>query len=302
MDFEADEKLARFAASNHGLFRTKDAQRLGLSREQIARRVRRGRIERLGRGVYRMRGAPATRHQSILAATWRSQGVASHRTSAELHGLWVGAHKPEVTVHRSGMHHLDGALVHRSGDLASAELVRRKGIVCTGVPRTLVDLGAVASTRAVEKAVHQACQRNLTTVDEVVAEYLALSRKGRHGCGAIRDVLKAIDPMVELAESELELVLLEIIRTYGLPAPELQFLVLAGGRRFRLDVAYPEHRLFIEGDGFGVHGTRTAFEDDRWRQNLLVVAGWRVLRFTWRQLVERPAEVARQIRVALGLT
>lgn len=294
-------KLARFAASHHGLFRIGDARRFGLTDQQLARRVRHGRIERLGRGVFRVSGAPATRHQAILAATWRAKGVASHRTAAELHGLWSGRHKPEVTVPRPGMHHLDGALVHRSGDIDRADLVRRLGITCTGVPRTLVDLGAVASTRSVEKALHQACQRNLTTVDEVVAEYLSLSRKGRHGCGPIRDVLRSIDPLVELAASELELVLLEIIRSYGLPLPELQHRVVTAGREFRLDVAYPDHCLFIEGDGFGVHGTRTAFEDDRWRQNLLVVAGWRVLRFTWRQLVERPAEVARQIREALGL-
>jgi very-short-patch-repair endonuclease len=167
------------------------------------------------------------------------------------------------------------------------------------VARTLVDLGAVTSTRTVETLVHRACQRGLTTVDELVGVYLAVSRRGRRGCGAMSEVLQVLDPLVQRAESELELVLLTIIRDHGLPLPVVQYEVDAGGRSFRLDVAYPEHRLFIEGDGFGVHGTRSAFESDRWRQNLLVLEGWRVLRFTWRQLLERPGEVAAQIRGAL---
>jgi hypothetical protein len=60
------------------------------------------------------------------------------------------------------------------------------------------------------------------------------------------------------------------------------------------------HRLVIEGDGFGVHGGREAFESDRERQNLLVLDGWRILRFTWRQIVREPAWVAAQIRAALA--
>jgi very-short-patch-repair endonuclease len=84
-----------------------------------------------------------------------------------------------------------------------------------------------------------------------------------------------------------------------LPEPVRQFDVTVQGERFRLDLAYPEQRLFLEGDGFGVHGTRSAFEDDRRRQNLLVLAGWRSLRFTWRQTRHEPGSVADQIARAL---
>jgi hypothetical protein len=41
-----------------------------------------------------------------------------------------------------------------------------------------------------------------------------------------------------------------------------------------------------------VHGGRAAFEDDRWRQNLLVVHGWWPLRITWRQAHQQRAECA----------
>lgn len=52
------------------------------------------------------------------------------------------------------------------------------------------------------------------------------------------------------------------------------------GRNFRLDIAFPEKRLCVEVDGWQNHGkTLTGFHLDRERQNLLVVNGWRVLRF-----------------------
>jgi len=56
-----------------------------------------------------------------------------------------------------------------------------------------------------------------------------------------------------------------------------------------------------ESDGFAHHGHREAFERDRFRQNLLVLAGWRVLRFTWRQICTDPDGVAEQVAAALAV-
>ncbi len=39
----------------------------------------------------------------------------------------------------------------------------------------------------------------------------------------------------------------------------------------------------------------------RWRQNLLILDGWCVLRFTYTMLSERPAEVLEMIRSALAM-
>ncbi len=91
-----------------------------------------------------------------------------------------------------------------------------------------------------------------------------------------------------------------MLRDRGLPEPVRQLRVVVGGRRFRLDLAYVEQRLAIESDGFAVHGTRHEFERDRERQNLLVLDGWRILRFTWRQVCEQPDVVADVVRSALG--
>lgn len=43
------------------------------------------------------------------------------------------------------------------------------------------------------------------------------------------------------------------------------------------------------------------FEIDRWRQNLLVLDGWCVLRFSSSMIDERPAEVIAMVREALQM-
>jgi very-short-patch-repair endonuclease len=72
-----------------------------------------------------------------------------------------------------------------------------------------------------------------------------------------------------------------------------------GGRSVVVDLLFARERVVVEVDGFAAHGTREAFEHDRRRQNALVNAGYVVLRFTWRDLVERESAVVDEIRHAL---
>ena len=63
---------------------------------------------------------------------------------------------------------------------------------------------------------------------------------------------------------------------------------------------WPEQRLVVEVDGWETHRTRHAFETDRARDQMLARSGWRVIRFTWRQVTEEPARVAATLRAALA--
>lgn len=67
-----------------------------------------------------------------------------------------------------------------------------------------------------------------------------------------------------------------------------------------VDILFEDAKLVIEVDGERAHRGREAFLRDRRRQNRLVNAGYRVLRFTWWDLVERPDAVLDEIRAALG--
>lgn len=58
-------------------------------------------------------------------------------------------------------------------------------------------------------------------------------------------------------------------------------------------------RLIVEVDGWAWHHTPERFQRDRSRQNGLILAGWRVLRFTWADLIERPEEVVQVVSAAI---
>ena len=71
------------------------------------------------------------------------------------------------------------------------------------------------------------------------------------------------------------------------------------GRGFRIDVAFPAERLAIECDGFRYHRSLSAFKADRERQNLLVCAGWRVLRYYPKEIFGSMDHILIQVEGAL---
>ena len=105
-----------------------------------------------------------------------------------------------------------------------------------------------------------------------------------------------------VSDSELEKRVAELLRRAGLPAAVFHYVVRTHAGLFlaEVDFAYPEIKLAIEVDGFGAHGTPRAMAKDFVRQNGLVPYGWRVLRFTWRQVTRQPEMVAKAIRDALA--
>ena len=72
-----------------------------------------------------------------------------------------------------------------------------------------------------------------------------------------------------------------------------------GANTYVVDILFRPARLVIEVDGRHFHG-EARFESDRWRQNALVLDGWRVLRFTWAMLERYPDRVVAAIEKALA--
>lgn len=69
------------------------------------------------------------------------------------------------------------------------------------------------------------------------------------------------------------------------------------GQVFHPDVLFEEEGLVVEFDGRTAHTSPEQFVRDRERQNLLVIAGYTVLRFTWEHL-DDPAYVLSMVRRA----
>jgi very-short-patch-repair endonuclease len=68
-----------------------------------------------------------------------------------------------------------------------------------------------------------------------------------------------------------------------------------------VDFLWRDERLVVEVDGFQFHSTRAAFERDRQRDAELQGAGLRVLRVTWRQVVDAPYAALTNLVRALGV-
>jgi very-short-patch-repair endonuclease len=205
--------------------------------------------------------------------------------------------RPELTIGATA-NNRGPFITHRSSDLISRDTTTVTGVLATNATRSLVDLGSVVDADILEAALERALLKRATTVDRLIRRFFQLARHGRPGIAALRSLLVDRDPTVAPAESDLETLLFKILRDGGLPAPARQFEVVVAGQRFRLDAAYPELLIFMEGDGFGVHSQRDPFEIDRSRQNVLVGAGWAPLRFTWRRLCRAPVGVVDEVRQA----
>jgi very-short-patch-repair endonuclease len=86
----------------------------------------------------------------------------------------------------------------------------------------------------------------------------------------------------------------------GLPRPEVNVPLEAAGLRLRPDFLWREARLIIETDSREFHGTASAFELDREREQRFFAAGWQVVRCTWRQVERNPHALIRLLRAGFA--
>lgn len=294
--------VARRAAQYHGLVERSWLLAIGVSPSQLQHWMEHGRLERLQRGVYRLAGAPATWEQRLLGAVLAAGpgAVASHRSAAR---LWSLASKEEldVTVPNRRRRRLRGTIhLFSSVDLDPADVCLRKRIPLTNPLRTLTDLGAVVGPGELEDVLDHALVSRLVSVAGVERTLDTVARRGRPGVGPLRAVLDSRALGAERPDSVLEPRMARLMRRYGLPPAVFQCAVHHHGRFIaRVDFAYPELLLAIEIDGFATHGSPRALQSDLDRQNRLQAAGWRVLRFTWVDVVRRPEKVAAAILAVL---
>ncbi len=274
----------------------------GLTPDAWHRAIASGRLIRMHRGVVRLVGTADTYEQRIAAGVLAAGpgALASHRSAAHLHGIPSSEPAPvDVIVParprgRSAIG-LDQVIVHRPRDLARLRPHRIDGIACTNLLRTLVDLGAVAP-EAVHGAVGHALTNRLATLAAIETALHRHARKGRHGVSALRAAIDDWSIDSKPADSVLEPAFRRLATRYGLPP--VQFHPTVGGRE--VDFRVVGTPIVIECDGWTHHGhDREQFERDRANDAEFAAHGWIVLRFTYRKIITRPSDVAKQIRSAI---
>jgi very-short-patch-repair endonuclease len=255
----------------------------------VNRRVQSGQWRQCSRGVYFADDRPFTDAARIRAAVWSygERAAASGLAAAWWHGLTRFAPEiVEVTVPRDSSGRRRPGSKRRRRDLASADVVERRGLRATALPLTVVE--AAVRQRGGAKLMDWALQRDVELRELWHAH---LRNKGRYGSPAARRLLQAAS---DGARSEAERLLVKLLREAGITGWRTNYPV--GG--YRVDVAFPAEKVAIETDGWAFHSDQEDFQHDRVRQNNIALLGWQVLRFTWLDLTEYPQRVIAVIRSA----
>ena len=219
--------------------------------------------------------------------------VASHRSSAFVWGAQIVGDDPVDLIGRAATPRAPGpaVLIHRPRDAGSLHGVVRHSIAVTSPVRTLVDLGAVRPDRVAD-ALESFIRAGFVSMPAIERNVRRDRRRGRAGSSAL---LTAVDELLvdgTVRDSLLESRGAKLFDDHGLSGWVFHHRI----SRYEVDFAFPSERVAIEVDGWATHGSRASFEADRERDAWLASRGWIVLRFTWRQVTNRPGTVASRVR------
>ncbi|HEX8753634.1 MAG TPA: hypothetical protein VF731_09490 [Solirubrobacterales bacterium] len=110
--------------------------------------------------------------------------------------------------------------------------------------------------------------------------------RGHRGAGRLARALVLYEPP-PFTRSDFESRFFEAVLAAGLPRPRVNFNV-AG---MELDLYWPKRRFAVELDLFETHGTRESFEEDRLRQESLLLEGVAMTRVTGPRFAREPDAV-----------
>jgi very-short-patch-repair endonuclease len=295
-----EEAIHALAARQHGLVARWQLLCLGLGEDAVDHRLRSGRLVKVQRGVYALGHAELRREGNLLAMVLRyGDGAAvSHRSAAALWGIrpWSGAFVEITRRGPGGTAKRPGRLLHRCIDLPNEEITTERGVPTTTLARTLLDLAAVVPAHHLRRAVERSNQAELFDLTEV--RRVLDAHPGRPGRRPLMALLADFrDHGDTITRSDLEAIMLQICLDHGFPRPQVN---RHDGVREN-DFRWPDHHLIVEVDSWTFHGrTRTAFDSDRARDRALLREGWRVARFTDRQILADRAGVARELITLLA--
>lgn len=284
-------RVAAVAGSQWGVINLRQLNACGVSGTMVSRWVAEGRLHRLHRGVYAV-GHRAVPIEGRLTAALFFAGAGAALSHATAAWWWWLVEEEPAAIHISVPHRrhpTGGVELHHPRRL---DRVWHRRLPVTTVSRTLLDLAAGAPTRRLRRALAQADfhrRLELDAVDDVL-------RRGHAGSQALRQALARHRPQLALARSELEERFLTLCESGALPIPELN----AKLHGLMVDVLWREQRVVVELDGRAAHGTPAQIERDHERDMRLRTAGFIVLRYTWRQVVQRSTEVLRGPRRNAG--
>lgn len=203
----------------------------------------------------------------------------------------------EITTTRAGSR--SGVHMHRTCHDRLGRAVVKKGLRVSDIDRTLLDLCACLPDWGAGNALDDALRRKLLTLDEARVRLEAEAARGRNGVAHFRELLEMRDPNDEKVRSKFESKMLRVLRPLGRDlVPDFKISV-GGGRFFFADFAFPSRRLAVECHSVRWHHRQANWSRDLERDRLLKLAGWRVIYYSYQDVVMRPDAVRNEVATFL---
>jgi len=295
MESSTQQRAAReawgLAARQHGVVARWQLVGLGFGGQAIQRRLARGRLHRVERGIYSVGRPELSRKGRWMAAVLGCgpRAVLSHRSAAALWGIGDEPRGPiAVSIRTSSDRRRPGIRVYRRPGLRDEDVTQADGISVTAVVRTLIDVARSLDLSRLERAINEADRLDL--VDPQALGEALDGYPGQPGVGRLRQLLGR--HIFCLTDSELERRFLPLIDEVGLPAP-------VTGKRlngFKVDFYWPHLGLVVETDGLRYHRTPAQQARDRLRDQAHTAAGLTALRFTHEQVRYKARHVTETLK------
>ncbi|MGB6050819.1 MAG: DUF559 domain-containing protein [Rhodococcus sp. (in: high G+C Gram-positive bacteria)] len=253
----------------------------GIGRSRIDRRVRSGTLVRLLPCVYADRD-PSYYELCVAVTVWRGDAVLSHLSAAWLWGMLdttpsqVHATLPRNT-RVSGP---DWLTLHRR----SVDTTEARGLPVVPAAQCFVDAAATMSGTPLEQIVDR-------SVGTVVSWREAVDHCERSaGMTGVREVRRQLRQCCPGTLSEPERMVARALTARG-----IRMEINAWVGRYLCDLVDNCARVIVEIDGREFHSDSRTFDNDRTRQNSLVLDDWLVLRFSAATVYRDIERVADQI-------
>lgn len=265
-----------------GPFTWPQARKRGVTRHQLEAALSDRTIRRVLRNVYVRSDVPDTQLLRCQAARLVISpfAVVCDRTAAWLHDVDVLEYRELEILPPLETYVLRGHTAVRrpecaggKRDLQPEDICELFGLHVTTPLRTAMDLGCKLSRRDALAALDAFMRAYGITHDDLRRNLGRYFR--RRGVVQLRELIPLADPRAESAgESWTRLAIIDA----GLPVPEPQFWIEIGGvPTYRLDLAYPKHRVVVEYDGRQFHEPDHRRQYDEARREWLRRHGWTVI-------------------------
>ena len=311
--------LVHAMTRQYGLFTVQQAKAAGYDHRDIAIAIRSRAWVRVRRGVLSTADLPSAgdefarareEHIRVAAADYlnlrTTRAVAlSHETAAALHDVkllgTLGDTRPSLTMPPNSPSVTAASHVHRAA-LPSDAVVSRDSLPCTAPARTVVDLARSRPFRDAVAAVDSALNQRRVTAESLARLHAVCGRWP--GASRARRVLDFADG---LAESPYESLARVLCVEQGVPRPTPQLQVTgADGHQYWCDLGWEEEWTVLEVDGFTKYVTRKGNDPDRVhfaekvRSDMIVEAGYELVRVTPLELVRRGTDVGPRVFAAMA--